>query len=534
VRIELLPAPIEVQAAAPPGDAGDAPRRRIAGLAVPYGVEARVGFQLVTFAPGSVTVADRVPLLLGHDPNRPVGVLAEHSDTADGLRAAYAIDQTSDGDAALTQAASGSRAGLSVGVDLERFDQDPDNPDRITVLAARLAETSLVALAAYPAAGVDQVAASEPPPAPPRTEEPMPDEPLTPPAENVAASSVAAAGDAPAPLAGAGGAGAAPAPPARPALILAERDAPRMRLGEYVQTFIRAERGDRASRERIEAALTRETIESNPGVIPIQYVSEIIDSLGADRPLFQAMAHAPMPDAGMTIRTPEITARPDGGFLADDTAGAPTNAVTIGNHDVAVRQWAWGGSASVALVERSDPGYVETVYSQVIKSYYRDVEAEIAAAFPDAIGGAASLGTAVAQYQEAYRSFPSILVLGGLAYGRLLDATGFLMFASGEADAKGGATVAGLRVVTSPDLPPGDGWVTEPDFLQVRESTPIRLSVSDVESLSLEIGVTSFYAQDQARQTIGGVAGAVGIPVFTPPAGDPAAASRRGGGERAK
>jgi len=152
----------------------------------------------------------------------------------------------------------------------------------------------------------------------------------------------------------------APEPePTTPRLVLAERSEPEMRLGEYVQNLVRAERGDRAARERIEAALTREVIANNPGVVPIAYVTQMIDSLGYTRPLFDAMTHAEMPPAGMTIRRPEITTRPNGDWLADDTAGAPSGAVAIVNHDETVTQWAWGGSASVALVERSSPSYVE-------------------------------------------------------------------------------------------------------------------------------------------------------------------------------
>ena len=173
----------------------------------------------------------------------------------------------------------------------------------------------------------------------------------------------------------------------RPVIVTADRERPKMRLGEYVQTLIKAERGDRVARGRIEAALTRETVATNPGVVPIAYVQEIIDSLGSDRPLFNAVSHAEMPPAGMTIRRPHITTRPDGSWLADDTAGAPSNAVAIVNADEAVKQWAWGGSASVALVERSAPSYIEEVFSQAIKSYYRDVEADIASAFPAAWAG---------------------------------------------------------------------------------------------------------------------------------------------------
>ena len=128
--------------------------------------------------------ADRNP---GSDPGQPPRACA----------GAWSVDQTGDGDTALTQAASGSRSGLSVGVDVDEFEQDPDTPERIRVTAATLAETSLVAMAAYLGASVDQIAAEKP-----RGKEPAVTDQPTP----------TDAGDQP-----------EPAPP-RPALILADRD----------------------------------------------------------------------------------------------------------------------------------------------------------------------------------------------------------------------------------------------------------------------------------------------------------------------
>ena len=512
MRLQLTPAALTLTGAADAdgqaatGDGADTPtsRRLVAGLAVPYETEAQVGGMLVTFAAGSVTFRDRAPLLLGHDPNQPIGVLAAAVEEPGGLRAAYTVDATPSGDVALIQAQSGSRAGLSVGVDVTRYEAAQDDPERIRVLEAVAVETSLVSLAAYRGAGVDTIAASQPPGG-----APMPQDDQTEPAatdvdaiaERVA-ERVTAEQD-------------------RRRLLVAEGPLPeRMRLSEYCTAWIRAQRGDPAARQRLEAALVRENVSTEQGLIPVAYVDQIIDSVGAARPLHDAFTSAEMPPAGMTIRRPKVTqavdspANTESRWLPDDTVAMPSGNLTIGNQDTPIVQWAFGGAASVALVERSQPSYVEEAFAQMLKAYYRDVEKKIAGALPSGASTVTTIGGAVAAFMAAYRDWPGLIVAGGDAYGKMIDATGQMRFSSGSVDGAGAGTIAGMRVVASPDVDPLDAWITAPDFLETRESSPLRLTVADVGGLTIEIGLTSFYAQ---TQTLAGV-GAIRIAGYTPPA----------------
>ena len=300
-------------------------------------------------------------MLLGHDTNRPVGILAEHTEQPAGIYARFSIDQTEDGNAALAQAQSGSRAGLSVGADIISF-ESLEEGELTRVTAARVTETSLVSLAAFDTAAVDAVAAAKHN----REDTTMSTDTDTTPAPAAATppADVNAADD---------------RPNRQPAIVVtAEAPAPSLRLQDYVHDIIAAERGDHAARERVELALTRETVGANPGVIPIAYVNELVGGLQATRPLHDAFATAQMPASGMSIRRPKWTVLPDGGWMADDTGGAVTSPATIGTMDVPIVQWSWGGAASVALVERSAPSFVEEAMAEAIKNYYKDVEAQIA------------------------------------------------------------------------------------------------------------------------------------------------------------
>ena len=456
--------------------------------------------------------------MLAHNLDRPIGVMVTHAQGDAGFSGVFTVDATPDGDTALVQAKSGSRRGLSAGVDV--LESHPGEDGRLVVDRGELAETSQVTLAAYSQAGISMVAAKdEGEKMEPSTEAATPEQP-TGERESEARKHEEASERRSAPV-----------------IVTGERDAPKMRLGEFVQTIIRAEKGDRAAGQRIEAALTSEGLTANPGVVPIAYVSQILDALEHPRTLFNAFSHADLPPAGMTVRRPEVTSRPNSsGWVVDDLGGMPSGPITLGNHDTPVEQWAYGVSASVALVERSSPSYTEEAFKQMLAAYYDAVEQKIAAELeaitapattpPTTLGGAASL------YMRAYGEWPTLLVAGGDAFGKIVDATGILMFATGTADLQGNANIAGLRVVAGGKLTaPADVWLCDADLLESRESSPVRLSVSNVSALSLELGVTSFYSLANLAQTFGGVSGAVRIDGYTPPAVQAAASS---GGGRSK
>ena len=138
----------------------EADSRTITGVAVPYGETANLGGTVYTFTAGSLTQArQRTPLLLGHDRNRPIGVLVDLVDTPGGALARFSVDAGAEGDLALAQAASGSRGGLSIGAEIVDGTTGADGV--VTVTAASLLEVSLVSIPAFAGADVMQVAADK-------------------------------------------------------------------------------------------------------------------------------------------------------------------------------------------------------------------------------------------------------------------------------------------------------------------------------------------------------------------------------------
>lgn len=131
---------------------------RLAGLAVPYNKPADVGYFTEEFEPGtfarSITRAGKgMPLLLFHnDRGWPIGVSEEWSDTQEGLRGVWRLDQHEDAQRAARMARDGLLSYMSV-----KFQQVPgqvrmiNNPDKPHFVRseARLVETSLTSTPVY-------------------------------------------------------------------------------------------------------------------------------------------------------------------------------------------------------------------------------------------------------------------------------------------------------------------------------------------------------------------------------------------------
>ena len=461
--------------------------RTIEGVAVPYGETANLGGTTYRFERGSLKPArDRTPLLLGHDRNRPIGILTELADTETGAIARFHIDNGPEGDLALAQAASGSRGGLSIGAEIVKETYDADGVANVT--EAALLEISLVAIPAFAGSSVTQVAADAdeksvqdlaaknetPTPDPTNTTEPV--------QEKLDMSTTE------------------PIAPAIIPMIIAE-PRPTLNADNYVTTMVRAMKGDHNAMRVIQAELDVIDTAAIIGLVPDVYTREIIGGLSENRALAQNVRNAPMPAEGMKLYKPEWTATPVGGWI-DEEDPTPSNPITIGNHEVNILQWAYGVSMTVASLERGF-GVAESVFRQIILSYYAAIETKIGDAITDAAGtetagldltGLGLLSAAV--YQDSGRR-PDKVYVSPDVWAAFLATEGSLPFTQGNTNAASIAgNIAGLDVVVSGVFDAGTMIVADSSVIELRESAPLQLRANVVGTMQVELGVTSFASFD--------------------------------------
>jgi HK97 family phage prohead protease len=142
--------------------AGEAGRREITGVAVPYGVAATVSDGTsVIFEAGSLPVDGKAPrLYMNHDSTNAIGIVTERVDTPEGMMFTAKISKTQAGDEALILAMDGVLDSVSVGVNPTKFTTAKDGT--VTVTAADWIELSMVPVPAFAGAIITDIAASIP------------------------------------------------------------------------------------------------------------------------------------------------------------------------------------------------------------------------------------------------------------------------------------------------------------------------------------------------------------------------------------
>jgi HK97 family phage prohead protease len=348
--LKLTQQELTLDAAGPDG----MPRRTLAGLALPYNVEATVSDGTkVMFLPGSLNAGGKMPkLYLGHDSTQAVGLVTAMVDTPGGMMYEARISETSLGNEALVLAADGVLDAVSVGVNPTKFSYDENGT--MVIAEASWQELSLVPFGAFAGASVDRVAASihqE------ETEvvlnsEQEPVEEIKEMSQPVEAPAVIEA-----------------APMAQP-LYAQARNFKLPTAGEFIAATIQGGSVIAEMNARIQAAAPNVTTSDTLGILPEIITGSVYDGLNPIRPFVTAIGTRAMPQSGATFRRPKITVRP---VVTQQPTGElntlDPSTVTVANNDISKLTFGTYVTMSEQDLDWTDPASINIVLNQLAIAY---------------------------------------------------------------------------------------------------------------------------------------------------------------------
>jgi HK97 family phage prohead protease len=345
---------------------GDAPRRTISGVAVPYNVPAVVSDgTAVIFRPGSLPVEGKAPrLFMYHDASMPVGVVTERAETEEGMMFSAKISATSLGNDALVMAIDGTIDQVSVGVNPTKFSYDEEGT--MVIESADWMELSLVPIGAFgDAANITKVAASihqEP-------EEVVLNEEVTPVEEKQEMSEInETAVEATVPTA--------------PVFAQAKRKFDLPTAGEYLaamhiggETFrnVAAAARDYAlsKQSALQAAAGDVLTTDTPGLLPVPVLGPVFEDLNYIRPVVAAVGARAMPDGGnqKTFIRPTWTTHTSVAAQANELAAVSATTPVIASNVVSKTTLSGQVTLSVQDVDFTSPAAMEIILRDLAGQY---------------------------------------------------------------------------------------------------------------------------------------------------------------------
>jgi HK97 family phage prohead protease len=488
--------------------AADTKTRTLTGRIVTWGEEGFTSAGKTVFAKDSITIPKNVKLLLEHDRTRPIGKLSSYEITDVGITASFRIAGTIAGDDSLLEAAEGLRDGFSVGIKLDEW----ENVDGAMVISSsQMIETSLVTDPAIDSARVTEVAAADTEVSESKDSDIKPEgedlvsetvsESVTTEAVEAAKSEVTVSASA-------------------PVMYSAPRVNLNVTAGQVAKAQLAASRGDSDARDLI-ASLQVATVAENTGMVPPNYLRDVIGIIDSSRPFIDSIERAALPASGMKIFTPKLGTQATVALTAEgDTFSSTDTSVTFQEDNVV--KFAGAGRLDVELVDRSDPSFLDLYIQELAASYAQKTDAyaaKIAADGADSSTGATiykSIADGIADSYGVMRFTPNRLLVapsGGyvnIDYANLLgavDGSGRPLFAAAAVQNAAGlisqgstqGTVAGLQLVVDPNYTGNTGnakvaMVYPSAAMRFHESAQIQLRTAVVANGQLDIGLYGYVA----------------------------------------
>jgi HK97 family phage prohead protease len=487
--------------------AADNKKRTLTGTIVSWNEKGLTSAGATIFEKDSIDFSKPIKLLLEHDRTRPIGKMIDVTADENGIEATFKIAATIAGDDSLEEAATGLRDGFSVGVKINEWKNEEGV---LRIKSSTLQEVSLVTDPAIDSARVAEVAASETP----ENSEATAEETTT--KENKVSEITSEA-----PIATeAVEATQAPVVTANYMAYTKPRVDTNVTAGQYAAAQIRAIQGDNDARDLL-AALAIGTVSENTGMVPPNYLRDVIGVIDSSRPFIDSIERAPLPPSGLKIFTPVLGAQAIMGLTAEGVEYASQDTAVTFQEDNIVK-FAGANVINQEVLDRSDPSFLDLLIRELAASYAQKTDAyaaKIAADGADSSTGSTlykSIADGIADSYNVMRMTPSKLLVapsGGyvnIDFANILGAVDGsqrpLFAAAAPQNAAGlvsqgstNGTVAGLDLVVDPNYTGNTGnakvaLVYPSQAMRFHESGTFEIRANIVANGRVEIGLYGYVA----------------------------------------
>ena len=464
------------------------PARTISGQIVAFDTESSHGIVIAAGALAPRQPLRRVKLLVDHDHSQPIGYMT----ALDGTAATFHVPPGAAGDAALADAQTGRRDGLSIGCRVLDGSYD-ETTETYTVTSAELFEVSLCAIPAFADAQIETVAAAmtTTPKGHAMTEthkQPAVQAATTPEPVPAKQPEVQAA--------------AFPQPPARVEAVT-DRAMSLTEVTEHVAAAIST-----GHPGQITAALADVVPADDKGTGWIgreDWLGELWAATRTGRPHIDAFGPTKQLTS-MKLRGWQWDTRPKPAKYDGNKTEVPTNKVATKAIEANAHRWAGGWDIDRIFIDLADPGFLAAFWQAAMLEYQRDSDTDVLTALlKAATPGAKSTGVleAITSSAAAIRkiggSMSHLFISDDLfaAYADLRsdEVPFWLARATGTAGVSlsdGKADVADLTVLADPDLPTGTVLAADRRAASVYEKAPIQVQALDIARGGIDLGFFSY------------------------------------------
>jgi HK97 family phage prohead protease len=480
--------------------AADSKKRTISGKIVSWDELGMTSAGATVFQKDSIDFSKPVKLLLEHDRTRPIGRLMDITADETGIEATFKVAATIAGDDSLLEAAEGLRDGFSVGVKINEW----KNVDGVLqIKSSSLQEVSLVTEPAIDSARVTEVAAAETENSEATATDEQPQEEKV--SENISEAPIASEA--------VEAAQTTPVVTANYVAYTKPRVNENVTAGQYVAAQIKAVQGDSDARDLI-AALQIGTVTENTGMVPPNYLRDVIGVIDSSRPFIDSIERAPLPASGLKVFTPVLGAQAIVGETAEGAEYASQDtAVTFQENDIV--KFAGANVINQEVLDRSDPSFLDLLIRELAASYAQKTDAyALGLARDGAVGSSGStinkaIADGIADSYNVMRFVPNRLVVapnaaGSISFADLLggeDENKRPLFAAAAPQNAAGlitqgstnGTVSGLSLVVDPNYT-GDKFalVYPSAAMRFHESGLFDIRANIVANGRVEIGLYGY------------------------------------------